>query len=149
MNPQINFNYNNKFSFSLDDKIKSWISDFIYHKNYVYTELNFSFYTDDELLEINKQHLNHNFYTDIITFDNTIQNAISADIAISIDRVKDNAKNNKEDFYTELKRVMIHGVLHCMGYKDANQEQKLLMRTEENKALELFHVEQIKPNNNV
>ncbi|RRO23354.1 rRNA maturation RNase YbeY [Flavobacteriaceae bacterium 14752] len=141
MKAQINFNHLEKFNFSLDIDIKNWLSDFIYKNDFVYTEINYNFYTDNELLEINKSHLGHNFYTDIITFDNTIQNAISADIAISIDRVRDNAFQNNTDFITELKRVMVHGILHCMGFNDKDESQKQIMRSEEEKALNMFHVE--------
>ncbi len=141
MKAQINFNHLEKFELTLGIEIKNWLSDFIYRNDFVYTEINYNFYSDDELLEINKSHLGHNYYTDIITFDNTIQNAISADIAISIDRVKDNAIQNKTNFKTELKRVMIHGILHCMGFNDKNERQKQLMRSEEDKALNMFHVE--------
>ncbi|QTY26510.1 rRNA maturation RNase YbeY [Flavobacterium sp. CS20] len=141
MKAQINFNHLEKFNLALDIEVKNWLSDFIYKKDFVYTEINYNFYTDDELLKINNTHLNHNFYTDIITFDNTIQNAISADIAISIDRVKENANRNNVDFETELKRVMVHGILHCMGYNDKDEKQKQIMRSEEEKALNMFHVE--------
>ena len=142
MKAQINFNHLDKFNLSLGSEVKDWISKFIYAKGYVYTEINYNFYTDEELLEINQKHLDHDFYTDIITFDNTIQNAISADIAISFDRVKDNAQKDNLDFKNELYRVMTHGILHCMGYNDKDENQKQVMRSEEDKALEMFHVEQ-------
>ncbi len=149
MKPQINFSNLNKFNIILGDEIKDWLSHFIYDKGFIYTEINYGFYSDNELLEINRRHLNHNFYTDIITFDNTIQNAISADIAISIDRVKENSQLNNQEFYHELKRVMVHGILHCMGYKDKDERDKLIMRSEEDKAIELFHVEHNKKESNV
>jgi len=149
MKAQINFNRLKIFNLSLGDETKDWLSNFIYLKGFVFTEINFSFHTDDELLEVNQKYLNHDFYTDIITFDNTIQNAISADIAISIDRVKDNAYKNNLDFENELHRVMIHGILHCMGYNDKNESQKQLMRSEEDKAIQLFHVEHSKTGKNV
>lgn len=149
MKAQINFNQVEKFNLALGNETKAWLSNFIYDNDFIYTEINYVFYTDDELLEINRNHLNHNFYTDIITFDNTIQNAISADIAISVDRVKDNAAQNNVGLYHELRRVMIHGILHCMGYNDKDESQRQTMRKEENKALETFHVEQHKNNTNV
>ncbi|MBS3738279.1 rRNA maturation RNase YbeY [Mesohalobacter halotolerans] len=144
MKAQINFNHLEKFDLNLESEVKNWLSKYIYDQSYVFTEINYNFYTDEELLEINQKHLDHDFYTDIITFDNTIQNAISADIAISLERVKDNAQKNNLDFKKELYRVMIHGILHCMGYNDKNESQKQVMRSEEDKALEMFHVEQNK-----
>lgn len=141
MKAQINFNGQEKFDLTIGDETISWLSTLIYNKGFVYSEINFVFYNDEELLEINKNHLNHDFYTDIITFDNTIQNTISADIAISIERVKDNAKKNNINLLTELRRVMVHGILHCMGFNDKEEAERHIMRKEENKALELFHVE--------
>lgn len=116
---------------------------------YTYTEINFTFYIDDELLELNKIYLNHDFYTDIITFDNTISKTISADIAISIERVKENAKKQNVSIATELCRVMIHGILHCIGYSDKTEDEQLIMRQEEDKMLNMFHVEHLNLNNHV
>ena len=80
-------------------------------------------------------HLNHDYYTDIITFDYSIENKISGDLLISIDRVKENAKNFSVSFSQELNRVVIHGVLHLCGYKDKTEDEKKQMRNLENKYL--------------
>ena len=96
------------------------------------------FCTDDELLEINIKHLNHNTLTDIITFDYTEDKKISSDIFISVDRVLENAKKFEVTFEEELCRVMIHGVLHLCGYKDKSKPDAELMRKKENWALKLF-----------
>jgi rRNA maturation RNase YbeY len=132
-----------------DDDVRTWLKNVISHYKFEYSEINFTFYSDTELLEMNKTYLNHDFFTDIITFDNTINHTISADIAISVDRIKDNALQNKVDFSQELKRVMVHGILHCMGFLDKTDEQQVIMRNEEDKMLNMFHVEHLNEKDNV
>lgn len=99
--------------------------------------LNVIFCTDDYLLTINKQYLQHDYYTDIITFDlsESKVGAITAELYISIDRVKDYAKQNKIPFYKELHRVIFHGLLHLLGYKDKLKKDQILMRQMEDKLL--------------
>ncbi len=99
--------------------------------------LNFIFCSDDYLLEMNKKHLNHDYYTDIITFNYCESNLISGDVFISLDRVKENASKFKSKD-TELLRVMIHGLLHLIGLDDHTEKEKLKMREAENKALEMI-----------
>lgn len=91
--------------------------------------------TDGYLLELNQKHLDHDYYTDIITFDYCQDNVISGDLFISVDRVKENSDTFQTDFKVELNRVMIHGVLHLCGYKDKTEEEERLMRFLENKYL--------------
>jgi rRNA maturation RNase YbeY len=109
-------------------------------------DLDYTFVDDETLLEINRESLNHDYYTDIITFDYSNANKIEGDIYISIDRVKDNAKTYKEKFHVELLRVIIHGSLHLVGYKDKTKSEKMEMTKMENKYinkyLNMFHVEQ-------
>ena len=100
--------------------------------------INYIFCTDDELLEINIKHLNHNTLTDIITFDYTEGKTINSDIFISVERVLDNAQKFKVTFDEEFHRVMIHGILHLCGYKDKTKADAELMRKKENNALKLF-----------
>ena len=100
--------------------------------------LDFIFLSDDDLWLLNKQHLNHDYYTDVITYDYSLGEYISGDICISIDRVKENAGSLWEE---ELRRVMIHGLLHLLGYADKNSKDRLLMRKEEDYCLKMFHVE--------
>ena len=108
--------------------------------------LNYTYCTDDELLDINRTYLSHDYYTDIITFDLSEEKGlIEGDIYISIDRVKDNAKLNSVLFETELKRVMAHGLLHLIGFKDKSTKEISDMREAENQALwlwekSMFHV---------
>ena len=119
-------------------KIKLWIKTIIDKEKHTLGTINYMFCNDDELLEINIKHLNHNTLTDIITFDYTEHKNISSDIFISIDRVLENAKKFEVTFEEELHRVMIHGVLHLCGYKDKSKPDAELMRKKENWALKLF-----------
>lgn len=105
-------------------------------------EIHISLMSDEGLLEINKKHLNHDDYTDVITFDYSTQNTIHCDIAISTDRVSENAHNEGVSIENELARVMIHGILHCVGFNDKTEDDKRIMRSKENELLKLFHVEQ-------
>ena len=93
------------------------------------------FCSDEYLLEINKKHLNHDYYTDIITFDYCVEKIVSGDLYISIDRIKENAKTFNESFINELTRVVIHGVLHLCGYNDKTEADQKIMRNLENKYL--------------
>ena len=131
---------NLSISFKLKDKtkLKLWIKSIVNKEKHVIGTLNYIFCSDDELLEINIKHLNHNTFTDIITFDYTEDKKISSDIFISIDRVIENSKKFDTSFENELHRVMIHGVLHLCGYKDKTKSDAELMRKKENWALKLF-----------
>ena len=101
--------------------------------------VSYIFCTDEFVLSINKQFLNHDFYTDIITFPlGETDKEIEAEIYISVDRVKDNADKFKSDFSDELNRVIFHGVLHLMGYKDKSKADKETMRGKENEWLRRF-----------
>ncbi len=93
-------------------------------------QLTYVFCSDEYLLEINKEHLNHDYYTDIITFP-LQQSPLVSDLFISLDRVSDNAKQLNIDFELELRRVMVHGLLHLVGFDDKTEENKLEMREEE------------------
>lgn len=136
----ISFN-NQSIVFKLKEKnkLKQWIKSIAEKEKCIVGTINYVFCTDDELLEINIKHLNHNTYTDIITFDYTESKTINSDIFISIDRVSENAKKFEVDFETELHRVMIHGVLHLCGYKDKSKKDAELMRKKENSSLKLRH----------
>lgn len=96
------------------------------------------FVTDEYLLEMNRTHLDHDYYTDIITFDFTESNFISGDLFISYDRVLDNSKEFNVSSYNELCRVVFHGVLHLCGYKDKSSEDEKLMRAKESFYLEKY-----------
>lgn len=105
--------------------------------------LNIHLISDDELLSINKEYLQHDYYTDIITFDLRDEWSNEAELFISVDRIKDNAAKINIDEETELRRVCIHGLLHLSGLKDKTKEEEEKMRLTENKYLDLlFHVKQ-------
>ena len=106
------------------------------------SRLDYVFCSDEFLLEINNKFLNHDYYTDIITFDLSDTDSVMGEIYISIDRVKDNATQQSTSFKEELTRVIFHGALHLCGYKDKKQSEINLMRQKENYYLNLFHVKQ-------
>ncbi len=131
--------FNNEIEFTLDnqDNLSQWITQTIDKEGFKTGELNYIFCSDDQLLKKNIEFLNHNTFTDIISFDYTMGKLISGDIFISIDRVTENASSFKTSFQDELNRVMIHGVLHYCGYKDKTDEDKSLMRSKEDYYLTL------------
>ncbi len=119
-------------------KTASWIKEVIKNEKATLSEINYIFCSDKYLLSLNQQFLNHNTFTDIITFNNSVQkDLLSADIYISIDRVKENADKFKVLFENEIHRVMIHGVLHLLGFKDKKPAEKALMRKKEEACLSL------------
>lgn len=128
--------------FELDptQQTKHWIKDVIYQEGYNLVGLNYIFCSDAYLLQINQQYLQHNTYTDIITFDNSEKpNQVEADIFISIERVKENSRLLNKTFEEELHRVMIHGVLHLIGFNDKTAPLKKEMRKKEDACLSLRH----------
>ena len=131
--------FNNEIEFALEnqDNLVNWISQTIEKEKFKLGELNYIFCSDDQLLKRNSEFLNHDTYTDIISFDYTMGKLISGDIFISIDRVTENAKTFNTSFQDELNRVMIHGVLHYCGYKDKTDDDKSLMRSKEDYYLSL------------
>lgn len=132
------FNEGNSFTLREKKKIRRWIYASMDLEKKVPGSINFIFCSDDYLLEINKKYLQHDTFTDIITFDYSVSDGpISGDVFISIDRVKENAKQFQTPFVNELHRVMIHGVLHLAGYKDKTSEEKKLMRSKEDYYLSL------------
>ncbi len=138
----INFFYESNGVQLEEDKLSVWIKGVIASEKKTIGEINYIFCDDEYLLKINQEFLQHDTYTDIISFDNTIGNELSGDIFISTERVAENADVFRISFDEEIRRVMVHGVLHFCGYKDKTTEEKVLMRNKENEKLELFHVEQ-------
>ena len=123
--------------YSVEEKTK-WINSIISNYSKIPGELTYIFCSDDYLLNLNIEHLNHDTLTDIITFDYTKTGIISGDIFISIDRIEENAKKFQVTFQEELNRVMAHGILHLIGFKDKTDEEKKEMRQAENLALEIL-----------
>lgn len=137
----IDFNYELDFELFNENYYFDWLSRVIVGEGYEVGEISYVFCSDTYLLDINKRYLNHHTFTDIITFDYCEGELISGDIFISIERVKDNAKDFKIAFEEELLRVMAHGVLHLMKYKDKSVSDSILMRKKEEEKIKLFHVE--------
>ena len=131
------FTNDDSVSFNLKNKrfIKSWIKDIIQQNKKDLGDINYIFCSDEKILEINKEFLKHDYYTDIISFDYCEVNKINGDIFISIDTVKSNSIKYKTEFIEELHRVIIHGVLHFLGFKDKTKTDAEKMREAENKAL--------------
>ena len=137
----ISFNYENDFELSNEEQLSNWISRVIASEEKKEGEISYIFCDDDYLLNLNEQYLNHDTLTDIISFDYSMGNEIHGDIFISTERVKDNATDFKVSFEEELKRVMVHGVLHYCGFKDKTEEDEALMRSKEDEKIKMFHVE--------
>ena len=112
-------------------KVTRWIKETILSEGHTLGDITFIFCSDAYLLEVNKQYLNHDYFTDIITFDYVEGGVVSGDIFISCDRVKENAAEFKTGFDNELMRIVIHGVLHLLGYKDKSKKDKLMMTSKE------------------
>ena len=137
---QIHF-FEEDISFTLPDlpKVDRWLTSIAQSEGYQIEEINYIFCSDDYLLGINLKYLNHDYYTDIITFDNSdLPKTILADIFISIDRVKDNASQLNIQFEKELARVLAHGLLHLLRYGDKTDDDKILMRQKEDTCISLL-----------
>lgn len=127
-----------KFTLTKKKELRHWITSTIEHNLKNLQLINYIFTSDSYLLSINKEYLKHNTLTDIITFNqSTDQNLIEADIFISIERIKENSKKLNIPFKEELHRVMIHGVLHLLGFNDKSDPEKKEMRKKENHYLAL------------
>ena len=141
------FSENKNFKISNKKEIRALLKKICKKENKKISFINCVFCSDNRLLEINKKYLNHISLTDVVTFDfNTNKKNIEGDVYISTDRVKENAKKYKQVFKTELLRIIIHGLLHLIGYLDKTKEEKNTMTLKENKYLSLynkltFHVE--------
>ena len=127
-----------EFELENPDQVAEWINNVIEQHDQELVSLTYVFCSDDYLHEMNVSYLDHDTLTDIITFDNADEEGIvEGDIFISIDRVKDNSKDLGTTFENELHRVIIHGVLHLLGFKDKTEEQQALMRKQEDSSLSL------------
>jgi len=132
------FHSETSFKLSSKKQYKTWITELVLSKGKKVGDIHYIFCHDEHLLNINQQFLQHDNYTDIITFDYSEKETISGDIFISIERVKENAEIFQRPFKEELLRVLSHGILHLIGYNDKTEEEKKAMREEEEKAIRLF-----------
>ena len=140
----ISFNYETDFKLVKSKAFSHWLSKVIESEDKKEGEINYVFCDDTYLLEINRKYLNHDTLTDIISFDYSVGKELHGDVYISVERVRENALDFNVLFEEELKRVMVHGILHYCGYKDKLKDQKTLMRSKEDEKMKLFHVEQNK-----
>jgi rRNA maturation RNase YbeY len=138
----ITFNYENDFKLDKESDYQEWITNIIQSEGFLEGEINYIFCDDEYLFNINVEYLNHDTFTDIISFDYTVGNLVQGDIFISTERVAENATNFNVEFKNELKRVMSHGILHYCGYKDKSETDSQLMRQKEDEKIAMFHVEQ-------
>jgi len=120
-------------------RVKSLISKILDDYGTYITNINIIFTNDKYLLKINKKYLNHNFYTDIITFDISTENSKQTEIYISLDRAKENSKILNQKFSDEIIRLIIHGILHMIGFNDSTNKEKLLMSQKENYYLSYYN----------
>ena len=128
----IQFELEIEFSLKKRRKIKEWLNAIAFEENNKIENLNFLIVDDKRMIHFNKTYLNHNYPTDIITFNTSENKKISGDVIISLERVEENAKEYKVELEEELWRVMAHGLLHLLGYNDKSKEEKEKMRKKEN-----------------
>ena len=126
---------NTPFRLAQRDAVRRWIFGCLLLSGHRVGELNFLFTNDEEMLSMNRAHLDHNYYTDILTFPTSSAKGLSADIVISIDRTRENAKTLNSKPLDELHRVIAHGVLHLTGLEDDTEEAKIIMRATEDEWL--------------
>ena len=137
------------FKIASPSKVKQWILNVINNYGYKAGNLNVIFCSDDYLLQINKEFLQHDYYTDIITFDYTEGDLLSGELYISIHSVLANAQEYNQPQARELMRVVIHGFLHLMGFDDHTEEEQQIMHAKEDQALELFDLNTFKQSFNI
>mgnify|MGYP001499475812 FL=1 len=128
----ITFQNTSKFKVKDLRKKKLWLNSISNNEGKEIESLSFLFVDDEEILKYNKKYLQHESYTDVITFDSSVDKKIVGDIIISLERVNDNAKFYQVSYNYELQRVMAHGLLHLLGYNDKNKEEKKIIRKKEN-----------------
>ena len=128
----ITFQNTSKFKVKDLRKKKLWLNSISKNEGKEIESLSFLFVDDEEMLKYNKKYLQHESYTDVITFDSSGDKKIAGDIIISLERVNDNAKFYQVSYNYELQRVMAHGLLHLLGYNDQNKEEKKIIRKKEN-----------------
>ena len=133
--------FTEEISFALKEKLnrKRWLTKIATNAGFKIKELNYVFCSEEYLYQMNRNYLKHDTYTDIITFDNSEKkDEIEGDIFVSIDRVRENAKTHNQEVETEMNRVLAHGLLHLMGYKDKTKEEAALMRIKEEESIKLY-----------
>lgn len=137
----IRFTYDN-FLILDESKITQWLSDIAMEEGYTISAMDFNFVDAAQLLSLNQEFLKHDTDTDIITFDYTTGNTVSAEAFISLEAVAENAKKYSQTIENEQLRLICHALLHCLGYNDKSAEEKKHIRSKEDECINLFHVKQ-------
>jgi len=137
---EVNLFFQNNITLKQRGKLKTFIKSLMIEEGYQAKDISIIFCSDEYLLDLNNQHLNHDYFTDIITFDLTPkkEKEITGELYISTDRVKHNAKDYNTTISNELHRVIFHGILHLCGYKDKSKKDIALMRAKEQEYLNLY-----------
>jgi len=138
---KITLQVQNQFLVQKQEQLLSWLTDCVLLLDKQIGDIHIALMSDDELLALNQQYLDRQDYTDVITFDYSTAKTMNCDIAVSTDRVSENATHEGVGVENELARVLIHGVLHCVGYSDKTTTDKQIMRKKEDEMLKRFHVE--------
>ena len=131
-------------TFKPKEALKSFLQQLTVLEGYVVNRMEYNFISRERMLSMNRKHLNHDYDTDIITFDYTENSAVRAEFFISTWAIEDSAKSFNISFDHELLRVVIHGALHCLGYDDKDAEQQAIIKEKENHYINMFHVKQSK-----
>ena len=137
----VNYVSNTDFVLENKDRFSSWVKAVVFSENRTLGDITYAFFNDEDLKSLNIKFLKQDAFTDVLSFDQSHDKTINGDIAVSIDRVKENAKTYKTSFDNELKRVMVHGLLHLLGYSDQTLQEKKVMRKIENDKIKMFLVE--------
>ena len=137
----IDYVYNTDFHLKNEKKVSKWLNKAVVSEGFSIGDLVYAFFNDNDLKDLNNRHLGHDYFTDVISFNDSEGTVLSGNIAISVDRVLDNSKKFKTSFEDELLRVMVHGLLHFMGYDDSTDLEIKQMRDKEDNNLKSFHVE--------
>jgi len=133
----IDFNYLDKFQLPNEQEVRAWLEFVLDQEDRELGEVSYIFCDDDYLYDLNVKHLKHNTLTDIISFDYSLGKVVSGDIYISVERVDENARDRGIEFDDELHRIIVHGMLHYIGYKDKSESQRKTMRKKEDYYLSL------------
>jgi len=137
----IEYVYNTSFSLDNESKVSKWLNKAVESEGFSVGEIVFAFFNDKDLKSLNIKYLDHDYYTDVISFNDSKGTVLNGNIAVSVERVLENSKKFKTSFEDELLRVMVHGLLHFMGYDDSTDLETKQMRDKEDNNLKSFHVE--------
>lgn len=138
----IEYVYNTSFSLDNERKVSKWLNKAVESEGFSVGEIVFAFFNDKDLKSLNIKYLDHDYYTDVISFNDSKGTVLNGNIAVSVERVLENSKKFKTSFEDELLRVMVHGLLHFMGFNDSSMTETQQMRDKEDDNLKSFHVEQ-------